>query len=548
MVVKQDWKLWTVGVLAIALCLRFYNLDHKYYWFDEAYTSLRASGYTEAELVQQVSQNPQSVAEFLGQYQAPNLQKNAWDTIQSLAQEEPQHPPLYFLLVRFWTQIWGSSIAATRSLSALSSLLVLPCLYGFCWELFHPFGLFHAPSDRRKARLSIGGMAVLLAAVSPFQVLYAQEARQYSLWMGLILVANGLLLRSLRLNTRRNWAAYALSLSLGLYTFSGMLMTIATHGIYVLMQRGRSPRSQIFQAYTTATFIGLLSFLPWMILMVKGLGQINKTFVRTERFSVPTLVGKWVLNLTRLFIDPWDYERGWKYSTLHPLVHPLQIIISLLILVLVLCSFRHLFRHAPVSVSSFIAIQCGLLTLPLMLLNLVAGGFQSTVLRYLMPAVLMVGVAIAFFLIHARPQWIFPLVTTFLITGGLLSCILSSQAHFWWIKSRSDANYQAAPLINQSPRPLLISDAPTGRILAFSHLLQPEVQLLLQPECFSCQEVRSPSPPLPPIPPNFSDTFLYNPSPQLMKQLTQRGFSLQVIWADPIHAEQKVLKLQQKDD
>lgn len=34
---------------------RFVNLDRKIYWYDEAFTSLRVSGYKEAELIQQAS-------------------------------------------------------------------------------------------------------------------------------------------------------------------------------------------------------------------------------------------------------------------------------------------------------------------------------------------------------------------------------------------------------------------------------------------------------------------------------------------------------------
>ncbi|HEY9735675.1 MAG TPA: hypothetical protein V6D06_05305, partial [Trichocoleus sp.] len=44
------------GAIALALTLgillRFVGLGHQPYWYDEAFTSLRAAGYTEAEVVQ----------------------------------------------------------------------------------------------------------------------------------------------------------------------------------------------------------------------------------------------------------------------------------------------------------------------------------------------------------------------------------------------------------------------------------------------------------------------------------------------------------------
>ncbi len=74
-------------------------------------------------------------------------------------------------------------------------------MYWLCQELFHDS--------------STRWVAVGLMAVSPFHVLYAQEAREYSLHTALILVSSTLLLRSLRLATWQSWAWYALSLVIG---------------------------------------------------------------------------------------------------------------------------------------------------------------------------------------------------------------------------------------------------------------------------------------------------------------------------------------------
>ncbi len=44
-----------IFVLVLGIIFRFVNLDKKYYWADESYTSLRISGYTERELIQEFS-------------------------------------------------------------------------------------------------------------------------------------------------------------------------------------------------------------------------------------------------------------------------------------------------------------------------------------------------------------------------------------------------------------------------------------------------------------------------------------------------------------
>ncbi|HEY9709495.1 MAG TPA: glycosyltransferase family 39 protein, partial [Oculatellaceae cyanobacterium] len=151
-----------VVVLILGVFFRLANLDLKVYWEDEAFTSLRISGYTEAELIQQVFNGHEIGVADLQKYQHPNPEKGVIDTIKGLAVEEPQHTPLYFLMVRLWVQWFGNSVLITRSLSALLSLLVFPCLYWLCRELFE------SPLT--------AWIAMAMMAISPFHVVYAQEA------------------------------------------------------------------------------------------------------------------------------------------------------------------------------------------------------------------------------------------------------------------------------------------------------------------------------------------------------------------------------------
>ncbi len=156
-----------IVILALGVFFRFVNIDRKVYWFDETFTSLRISGYTEKEAIAQLCNNQQIGVEDLQKYQHPTPGRTLTDTLKSLALEDPQHPPLYYLMTRFWVQWFGSSVAVIRSLTALFSLLALPCMYWLCLELFNSS--------------LVASVAVAMLAVSPFHVLYAQEAREYSL-------------------------------------------------------------------------------------------------------------------------------------------------------------------------------------------------------------------------------------------------------------------------------------------------------------------------------------------------------------------------------
>src|SRR4028118_1698867 len=107
--VVLPWRRYPMGLrflitilLVLGVFFRFVALDKKVYWIDEAFTSLRVSGYTEAEVVQQVSNAPLVSIEALQKYQRPNAEKSVVDTIKSLAVEDPHHPPLYYVLARSW--------------------------------------------------------------------------------------------------------------------------------------------------------------------------------------------------------------------------------------------------------------------------------------------------------------------------------------------------------------------------------------------------------------------------------------------------------------
>jgi uncharacterized membrane protein len=140
---NQSWALpptWLRFLIIVLLLLgvffRFVNLDRKVYWGDETYTSLRLSGYTQTEMLQQVFNGKVISIEDLQKYQRPQSETGLSGTLRSLAIEDTMHPPLYFMLLRFWVQWWGEEVAVTRSLSVIISLLVFPAVYWLSSELF----------------------------------------------------------------------------------------------------------------------------------------------------------------------------------------------------------------------------------------------------------------------------------------------------------------------------------------------------------------------------------------------------------------------------
>ena len=224
-------RLWffVLVPLVLGIFFRFVNLDRQVYWGDEIFTSLRIAGHTVTEIEGDVGDGRPVSIETLHAYQYPAPHKSAADTVKGLASEEPQHVPLYFLVARLWVEQFGNSIAVTRSLSAFISLLTFPCLYWLCRELFE------SPT--------VKWVALALVAVSPVHVVYAQEARPYSLYIVVVLLSSAALLRAIRVDTIASWSVYACTVALGLYTQLLFGLVVIWHGVYVALVGSSSPNS-----------------------------------------------------------------------------------------------------------------------------------------------------------------------------------------------------------------------------------------------------------------------------------------------------------------
>jgi uncharacterized membrane protein len=114
-----------IVILVMGMFFRFANLQKKVYWIDEGYTSLGISGYTESEFIQELGDGQIKQIKSLQNYQRINAEKSVFDTVKKLALEESQLTPLYFVAARCWVQLFGDSIAVTRSLSAVFSVLAI---------------------------------------------------------------------------------------------------------------------------------------------------------------------------------------------------------------------------------------------------------------------------------------------------------------------------------------------------------------------------------------------------------------------------------------
>ncbi|GBO56652.1 hypothetical protein APA_4987 [Pseudanabaena sp. lw0831] len=286
--ISQVLRLFFVFILVVGIFLRFNGLDKRVYWLDEVATSFRIAGFTIAEVDQQLYDGKVVDINALQKYQKPNPERSWGDTINSLVVDDAQHPPLYFVMVRFWAEFVGSSPAVIRILSVLISLLIFPCFYWLCIELFNS--------------AVFGWIAIALTSVSLLHLTYAQEAREYSLWIVTILFSSAALLRSIRLKTKLSFGIYGTSIIVGLYTFPLTGIVLLGHGIYLaIIEKFRLTKSLIYFLISAST--ALLAYIPWIWIILTNTSRVKSTtsWMFVER-PLQDLIYFWLVNITHVFV------------------------------------------------------------------------------------------------------------------------------------------------------------------------------------------------------------------------------------------------------
>jgi uncharacterized membrane protein len=504
-----------VIVLFLGIFFRFFNIERKFYWYDEVFTSLRISGYTEAAVIQQVARGQVVDLESLKKYQTVNSETSISKTIKGLATEEPQHPPLYYVAVRLFAQIFGDSVKSIRSFSAILSLLAFPCIYWLCLELFNSS--------------LVGWLALTIIAISPFHILYAQEARAYSLWTGLILLSSAVFLRAMRLKTVLSWVWYSITLAIGLYCFPLTGLVAIGHGIYATIVEKFRILDKNIRAYFLSCLAAFLLFIPWIWLAFSNLPTISHRTNWSTNYKQPlsVLARNWAVGISRLFFDiNTRHDSQFSYRLLMGFV-------TIAILALFFYSLYFLVKISSGKICWFVLTLIGTTALSIVMPDLLLGGIRSTKDRYLIPSYLGIQIAIAYLLamkigkldLRKYSQKFWQVITIILICLGIISNLVSAQLDNWWLKETGYQNPAIARVINQLENPLIVSDISSSQIanvISLSYLLKPQAKFQL------VQNAQVPD-----IPKNFSNIFIYGTSGELRSQLEQlKNFKIMPVYQE----------------
>jgi mannosyltransferase len=247
-----------------AAALRFYQLGAESYWLDEVYTVHMA-------------------------------QRNVG---QLLAVKELNWPPAYYVLIHIWVRLFGTTEAATRSLSALAGLASIAIIYVVGRELFGR---------------SVGLIGALIMAISEFQIYYSQETRFYSLFALAALLSYYFFIKALRSLKIWYFLVYVTTSILLFYFHTYGIFIFTAQNLYFLLRwkENRKARNRWLLCQAVLFFAIAPNFLPNILesKRIAGSGASMIGWIPDPPLSA-------LFRTVYEYVFPLRHERSWMAMTL----------------------------------------------------------------------------------------------------------------------------------------------------------------------------------------------------------------------------------------
>ncbi|CAN5624643.1 hypothetical protein BH24ACI2_BH24ACI2_08830 [soil metagenome] len=222
--IKLNEKSWLIVLAAICLVyisLRFWRLTDSCLWFDEIF-SIHA-----AEL---------------------GLQNLFWFAARDLI-----HPPLFYVLLKFWISVGGESLFWLRFFPVLFSIIaIIP---------------FYLLSRQLKLNFPIIALALTFLAVNGSLIKYSQEVRMYSLLLCLSLFSMWLFARFLNVG-KGIWFLTIVNILLFYTQYFGWFIVLTEVFAVLFLQRIKIRQILIMFGSTA------IGFVPWFLTIFQA-SKIN---------------------------------------------------------------------------------------------------------------------------------------------------------------------------------------------------------------------------------------------------------------------------------
>lgn len=259
-------RLSLLGAMLLGAVLIFNNLGHDSLWLDELFSARAATRESLAGLIQEVAQDV--------------------------------HPPLYFMLLRFWLMLVPHTDFWIRVPSAVAALLCIPL------TMILGKRLFSAASD-----------SGWLLASAPFAVAMGREARANSLMCLLGLMGTWLLEEE----TLIRLALYTLCTTALLYTHIFGFFIVLAHFIFLVSERPRA-----LEFWGKAWAISGIALVPWLSVLEGQMTHFSghawyqlpsadsMGWLWGALSASPGLLAVWLIS-TGLYLNRPDHLRGLRW-------------------------------------------------------------------------------------------------------------------------------------------------------------------------------------------------------------------------------------------
>lgn len=224
----ESWRLthggviWLLIIMVAAGVLRFYDLGGRDLWIDEANSVLMAR-----------------------------------DGVVGLVTrlKLDSSPPLYYLALNIWADLFGNTEAALRLLSVISGLLLVASVF---------------ITSRQCFGKETAIIAALVIAIAPIQIFYSQQARMYGWLSVLALWSFHLLWRYVEKDSKGYLIGYGFVTLAALYTHNYGLYLLPAHAIILLFSGGLKKRLANWLAVGLCITLGYMPWVPILLSQLKN--------------------------------------------------------------------------------------------------------------------------------------------------------------------------------------------------------------------------------------------------------------------------------------
>lgn len=268
------------------------------------------------------------------------------------------HPPLYYVLLHAWGNLFSWDIFALRVLSVGFYVLSILAAGALAKYMF----------GRRVALY-----AILAVAAAPLLMRYGFEIRMYSLASLIGVLATHVLVRTVNETKGRRqmvgWAMYAVLVAMGVYSLYYLVLLWIAHVVWLVARSGGLKKA--FEAYKQpwvwAYVSSVVLFLPWLPAFLK---QVNNGALAPigQAMTLENIINTMTFNIA--------YQPLWQITIYETIVAVTMVVAGSIVV-------RAAYKHIRVTERTYMWLLGVYLVVPIILLMLLSFARPMYVERYL---------------------------------------------------------------------------------------------------------------------------------------------------------------------